>query len=120
MRSSFSQNEDNDSLREVLKQNVDKPVPLTVYSTKTQTTRQVSLVPSAAWGGQGLLGVSIRFCSIPAACENVWHVVVRLARLSSLLIYCFSINFFLICLFYCVPDRSAKFTWCARRSHRWF
>jgi hypothetical protein len=68
-------NEDNDSLREVLKQNVDKPVPLTVYSTKTQTARQVSLVPSAAWGGQGLLGVSIRFCSIPAACENVWHVV---------------------------------------------
>ncbi|XP_032681712.1 Golgi reassembly-stacking protein 2 isoform X2 [Odontomachus brunneus] len=27
------------------------------------------------WGGQGLLGVSIRFCSFEGANENVWHVL---------------------------------------------
>jgi GRASP55/65 PDZ-like domain len=31
------------------------------------------------WGGQGLLGVSIRFCSFEGANENVWHVLVSLA-----------------------------------------
>jgi hypothetical protein len=28
------------------------------------------------WGGQGLLGVSIRFCSFEGANENVWHILV--------------------------------------------
>lgn len=30
------------------------------------------------WGGQGLLGVSIRFCSFEGANENVWHVLVSI------------------------------------------
>ena len=34
------------------------------------------LVPCNTWGGQGLLGVSIRFCSFEGAAENVWHVLV--------------------------------------------
>ena len=38
---------------------------------------ELSLVPSNTWGGQGLLGVSIRFCSFEGASENVWHVLVR-------------------------------------------
>ena len=33
-------------------------------------------MPSNTWGGQGLLGVSIRFCSFEGAAENVWHVLV--------------------------------------------
>ena len=33
------------------------------------------------WGGQGLLGVSIRFCSFEGANENVWHVLVSLSLL---------------------------------------
>jgi S1-C subfamily serine protease len=36
---------------------------------------EVTLVPSSNWGGQGLLGVSIRFCSFENASENVWHVL---------------------------------------------
>jgi len=36
------------------------------------------------WGGQGLLGVSIRFCSFEGANENVWHVLV--SALNSILI----------------------------------
>lgn len=37
---------------------------------------EVMLTPSSNWGGQGLLGVSIRFCSFEGASENVWHVLV--------------------------------------------
>lgn len=48
---------------------------MTVYSSKTQTIRYVKIVPSATWGGQGLLGVSIRFCSFEGANENVWHIL---------------------------------------------
>lgn len=49
---------------------------MTVYSSKTQTVREVNITPSQNWGGQGLLGVSIRFCSFEGANENVWHVLV--------------------------------------------
>jgi len=47
-----------------------------VYSSKTQSVRRTKIVPSMTWGGQGLLGVSIRFCSFEGANENVWHVLV--------------------------------------------
>ncbi|XP_067013362.1 Golgi reassembly-stacking protein 2 isoform X2 [Anabrus simplex] len=48
---------------------------MTVYSSKTQSVREVIIIPSTTWGGQGLLGVSIRFCSFEGANENVWHVL---------------------------------------------
>lgn len=67
--------QDNDTLKELLKKNVNKPIRVTVYSSKTQTVRTVSLTPSDTWGGQGLLGVSIRFCSFEGANENVWHIL---------------------------------------------
>ena len=41
---------------------------------------EVELVPSNTWGGQGLLGVSIRFCSFDGAAENIWHVLVRVGQ----------------------------------------
>lgn len=67
--------QDNDTLKELLKKNVNKPIRVTVYSSKTQTVREVILAPSDTWGGQGLLGVSIRFCSFEGANENVWHIL---------------------------------------------
>jgi len=70
------QNQDNDTLKELLKSNIEKPVQMTVYSSKTQSVRDVFITPSTTWGGQGLLGVSIRFCSFEGANENVWHVLV--------------------------------------------
>ena len=54
------QNQDNDTLKELLKTNIEKPVKMTVYSSKTQSVRDVFITPSHSWGGQGLLGVSIR------------------------------------------------------------
>ncbi|KAL3855743.1 hypothetical protein ACJMK2_014954 [Sinanodonta woodiana] len=68
-------NQDNDTLKELLKGSIEKPIKMTVYSSKTQSVREVSITPSHTWGGQGLLGVSIRFCSFEGANENVWHVL---------------------------------------------
>lgn len=67
--------QDNDTLKELLKAGVDKELTMTVYSSKTQSVRQTVIVPSLTWGGQGLLGVSIRFCSFEGSNENVWHVL---------------------------------------------
>lgn len=67
---------DNDTLKELLKANMEKEIVMTVYSSKSQNIRQVAITPSNSWGGQGLLGVSIRFCSFEGANENVWHVLV--------------------------------------------
>ncbi|XP_058799211.1 Golgi reassembly-stacking protein 2 [Phymastichus coffea] len=67
--------QDNDTLKELLKAGVDKELSITVYSSKTQSIRQSTIMPSMTWGGQGLLGVSIRFCSFEGANENVWHVL---------------------------------------------
>lgn len=67
--------QDNETLKEILKSNAEKPVKMLVFSSKTCKVREVSITPSSLWGGQGLLGVSIRFCSFEGANENVWHVL---------------------------------------------
>ncbi|XP_030614214.1 Golgi reassembly-stacking protein 2 [Archocentrus centrarchus] len=68
-------NRDNDTLKELLKMNVERPVKMLLYSSKTLAVRETTVTPSNMWGGQGLLGVSIRFCSFEGANENVWHVL---------------------------------------------
>lgn len=67
--------QDNDTLKMILAANIEKPVKLLVYSSKTMSVKEVTLVPSKNWGGQGVLGVSIRFCSFERANENVWHIL---------------------------------------------
>ncbi|KAM4608278.1 Golgi reassembly-stacking protein 2-like [Polymixia lowei] len=66
---------DDDTLKDLVKVNVEKPVKMQVYSSKTLDVREATVTPSTMWGGQGLLGVSIRFCSFEGANENVWHVL---------------------------------------------
>ncbi|CAB3405865.1 unnamed protein product [Caenorhabditis bovis] len=66
---------DNETMKDILKQHIDKPLEITVYNSKTQSVRQTTIVPSQNWGGQGLLGVSIRFCSFDGASQHVWHVI---------------------------------------------
>lgn len=46
-----------------------------LYNTKTLSVRETTVTPSAEWGGQGLLGVSIRFGSSMRVNESVWHVL---------------------------------------------
>eukprot|EP00066_Takifugu_rubripes_P026295 XP_011615561.1 PREDICTED: Golgi reassembly-stacking protein 1 isoform X1 [Takifugu rubripes] len=68
-------NEENDQLKEVLKANMDSLVKMEVYSIKTMQVRELFVVPCNTWGGQGLLGASVRYCSYQGANENVWHVL---------------------------------------------
>ncbi|TWW70921.1 Golgi reassembly-stacking protein 1-like [Takifugu flavidus] len=68
-------NKDGDLLKDLLKANVEKPVKLEVYNSKTQRMRELEVTPSNMWGGQGLLGASVRFCNFEGASENVWHVL---------------------------------------------
>ncbi|XP_056306855.1 Golgi reassembly-stacking protein 1b [Danio aesculapii] len=68
-------NKESSTLKELLKANVEKPVKLQVYSSKVMRVRELELVPSNLWGGQGLLGASVRFCSFQGADQYVWHVL---------------------------------------------
>ncbi|KAI1902194.1 hypothetical protein AGOR_G00042190 [Albula goreensis] len=68
-------NQENDMLKDLLKANVERPVKVEVYSIKAMSVRELEVVPSNKWGGQGLLGASVRFCSFQGANENVWHVL---------------------------------------------
>ena len=70
------QDKDDDTLKRLLQEYEEKPVKMLVYSSKALSVREVTLTPNKRWGGQGLLGVSIRFCSFEGANENVWHVLV--------------------------------------------
>ena len=65
----------SDRLKDLLKRCVGRSVPCHVYSSKTNRVRIVDVCPRESWGGQGLLGVSIRFCSFDKAREHVWHVL---------------------------------------------
>ncbi|XP_070586031.1 Golgi reassembly-stacking protein 1 [Erythrolamprus reginae] len=68
-------NKESDTLKDLLKANVEKAVKLEVYNIKTMKVREVEIIPSNMWGGQGLLGASVRFCSFQGANEHVWHVL---------------------------------------------
>ncbi|XP_069715356.1 Golgi reassembly-stacking protein 1 [Phaenicophaeus curvirostris] len=68
-------NKENNMLKDLLKANAEKAVKLEVYNIKTMKIREVEVVPSNMWGGQGLLGASVRFCSFQGASEHVWHVL---------------------------------------------
>ncbi|XP_068588461.1 Golgi reassembly-stacking protein 1-like [Cebidichthys violaceus] len=68
-------NKESDLLKDLLKANVEKAVKLEVYNSKTQRVKELEVIPSNMWGGQGLLGASVRFCSFEGANENVWHVL---------------------------------------------
>lgn len=66
---------DDDTFKRLLKEHEERPLKMLVYSSKSLKTREITLTPNSRWGGQGLLGVSIRFCSFEGANENVWHVL---------------------------------------------
>lgn len=59
---------------DLIKASEDIILPLTVYNWKSNTTREVSLIPSRNWPGEGMLGITIRFDSYSNAEDNVCHV----------------------------------------------
>lgn len=69
-----------DVLKHEASNNVGKPILLEVYNIKLNRYRTVQLTPSASWGGDGLLGVQVRWdaaldldAAVPA--DAVLHVV---------------------------------------------
>ncbi|KAL6078672.1 Golgi reassembly-stacking protein 1 [Balamuthia mandrillaris] len=59
----------------LMKSKLGQEVECTVYNSKTSSTRVVILKPSNTWGGRGLLGTTLQFCSISSAIENVYHIL---------------------------------------------
>ncbi|KAJ1498454.1 Golgi reassembly-stacking protein 2, partial [Coelomomyces lativittatus] len=69
-------NSDPSIFPSIIKQNVKNQVLCTVFSSKTNEYRVVTLVPD--WWAEekdGLLGCSIRYCDYNGAAMHVWHVV---------------------------------------------
>lgn len=60
---------------EMIKESEDKPLPLTIYNIKSETTRDVVITPRRNWGGQGMLGVTIRFDTFWRAEESLVRVL---------------------------------------------
>eukprot|EP00667_Euglena_gracilis_P016746 EG_transcript_17554 len=61
--------------REYLMKSVGQQIQLKVFNTKTNTYRDVYMVPNNSWGGQGLLGCSINWEDIEKAMTYAWHIL---------------------------------------------
>jgi len=46
---------------DMIRNSEDKPLQVKVYNCKDKSYRDVVITPSRNWGGQGMLGVTIRF-----------------------------------------------------------
>ena len=60
---------------EELRENAGQPVILEVFNYKSGRARTVQVVPQEGWGGEGLLGLHVRWDSIVKAPDAVLHVV---------------------------------------------
>ena len=56
-------------------QSEDRPLPCVVYNLKSRQTRSVTITPTRNWGGQGMLGVTIRFDTYHKADEHLVRVL---------------------------------------------
>ena len=61
---------------EMAKSHVGKAMRMHVYNARNDTVREVSIVPRSGWGGDGLLGCSIRFSAYERAIDRVWRILV--------------------------------------------
>lgn len=60
---------------DLIKKSEDKPLPLQVYNCKNHSIREIILVPSRNWPGEGMLGVTIRFDTFLDAEEHLCRVL---------------------------------------------
>jgi len=59
----------------IIKSFEGKPLTITLYNCKCHQERKVSFVPRRGWGGDGLLGLTIKFDSYEDSDEQVFHVL---------------------------------------------
>lgn len=60
---------------EMIKESENRPLPLTIFNIKSEMMRDVVITPQRNWGGQGMLGVTIRFDSFWRADEALVRVL---------------------------------------------
>lgn len=60
---------------EIIKASEDKPLTLTIFNTKNHTLREVVVVPTRNWPGEGMLGATIRFDTFQDCDDQVVHVL---------------------------------------------
>uniref|UniRef100_A0AC35U172 GRASP55_65 domain-containing protein n=1 Tax=Rhabditophanes sp. KR3021 TaxID=114890 RepID=A0AC35U172_9BILA len=65
---------DDNILKDALEKSINQPLQLTVFSIKTQSLRQIKLVPRNC-GTNEKLGAVLQFCTFEEATQNVYHVV---------------------------------------------
>lgn len=59
----------------IIQQSEEQALPLKIYNCKNHSVRDIVLVPSTNWPGEGMLGVTIRFDSYHDAEEHLCHVL---------------------------------------------
>jgi hypothetical protein len=60
---------------DLIKSSEDVVLPIRVYNSKSGVTRDVALVPSRKWPGEGMLGITIRFDTYHNVDEDVVHIL---------------------------------------------
>jgi len=59
----------------VIREFENKHLTITLYNCKCKSMRQLAFVPRRGWGGDGLLGLTIKFDSFEDADDNVIHIL---------------------------------------------
>ena len=66
--------EDTEYFAEEVRSNAGQPVILEVYNIKCQKLRTLQVVPRDDWGGEGLLGLHVKWDAIDGCAESALHV----------------------------------------------
>lgn len=66
---------DDGTFVNMIAESKDMPMRLCVFDTHTLRTRETVLTPSEAWGGKGLLGITIRFDVTQELSKHTLHVL---------------------------------------------
>lgn len=66
---------EGDEFSNEIRANVGRPVLLSVYNTKAQKERPVQVIPRADWGGDGLLGLHVKYDPLETPQDSALHVV---------------------------------------------
>ena len=56
---------------------MNKPLKMSLYNSRQDEEREVTIVPRTGWGGDGLLGCAIRFSPLEGVRDRVWHILVN-------------------------------------------
>lgn len=78
------------------KNHVNKPLKLSLYNSRQDEEREVTIVPRTGWGGEGLLGCAIRFSPLAGVRDRVWHILVNITYVFMILLIFTSSSF--LCL----------------------